>query len=214
MLKYQRIVFERLLKVNSGVMMKAPMATSGETLKEKILTGAVALFIEKGIEKATTRELTESLGISRSHIYHYFPDWHTLTLTALEHFMQRELEEFTAELAGLEPEQQLHCMIEGHIPDTSDSVWRLYASFWQMAAHNADYADLADKITAGWDALLCDIIRAGVAQGCFHTDDVARSARQLNAMLNGYADMLSIKSSPEKIEQVMADINHFIQFMR
>lgn len=194
--------------------MKATTATSGETRKEKILAGAVALFIEKGIEKATTRELTESLGISRSHIYHYFPDWHTLTLTALEHFMQSELDEFALELAALDPEQQLHCMIEGHIPDASDSGWQLYASVWQMAGHNADYAELADKISAGWDALLCNIIRSGVEQGCFHTDDVARSARQLNAMLNGYADLLSIKSSPERIEQAMADIDHFVQYMR
>ncbi|MDC7861324.1 TetR/AcrR family transcriptional regulator [Pantoea ananatis] len=194
--------------------MKASTATSGETRKETIISGAIALFIEKGIEKTTTRDLTESLGISRSHIYHYFPDWHTLTLTALEHFMQRELDEFTLELAALDPVQQLHCMIEGHIPDTSDSVWRLYASFWQMASHNADYAELADKIIAGWDALLCKIIRAGVEQGGLHTDDVARSARQLNALLNGYADLLSIKSSPERIEQALADIHHFVQFMR
>ncbi|MEJ1268013.1 hypothetical protein WDV93_14760 [Pantoea ananatis] len=84
-------------------------------------------------------DLTESLGISRSHIYHYyFPDWHTLTLTALEHFMQRELDDFTLELAALDPVQQLHSMrLKAHIPDTSDSVWRLYASFWQMASHNA-----------------------------------------------------------------------------
>ncbi len=59
--------------------MKASTATSGETRKETIIAGAIALFIEKGIEKTTTRDLTESLGISRSHIYHYFPDWHTLT---------------------------------------------------------------------------------------------------------------------------------------
>ncbi|KNA26256.1 TetR/AcrR family transcriptional regulator [Pantoea ananatis] len=194
--------------------MKASTATSGETRKETIIAGAIALFIEKGIEKTTTRDLTESLGISRSHIYHYFPDWHTLTLTALEHFMQRELDDFTLELAALDPVQQLHSMIEGHIPDTSDSVWRLYASFWQMASHNADYAELADKIIAGWDALLCQIIRAGVEQGCLHTDDVARSARQLNALLNGYADLLSITSSPARIEQALADIHHFVQFMR
>jgi hypothetical protein len=43
---------------------------------------------------------------------------------------------------------------------------------------------------------------------------VARSARQLNALLNGYADLLSITSSPARIEQALADIYHFVQFMR
>ncbi|QIE99758.1 TetR/AcrR family transcriptional regulator (plasmid) [Pantoea stewartii] len=194
--------------------MQASTQSAGETLKEKILAGAVALFLEKGLEKATTRELTATLGISRSHIYHYFPDWHTLTLTALERFMQGELDDFARELAALDPEQQLYCLIEGHIPDAADSGWQLYASVWQMAGHHDDYAGLADKITVGWDALLCRILEAGVAQGYFRIEDVARSARQLNAMLNGYADLLSIKSSPERVEQVMSDIHHFVKLLR
>ncbi|MEJ1269167.1 TetR family transcriptional regulator C-terminal domain-containing protein [Pantoea ananatis] len=90
--------------------------------------------------------------------------------------MQRELDDFTLELAALDPVQQLHSMIEGHIPDVRFSL-AAHASFWQMASHNADYAELADKIIAGWDAVLCKIIRAGVEQGCLHTDDVARSVR-------------------------------------
>ncbi len=51
-----------------------------ENLRTKILDGAIALFIDKGIDNVTTRELTEHVGISRSHIYHYFRDWRSLRL--------------------------------------------------------------------------------------------------------------------------------------
>lgn len=51
------------------------MKAKSELMREKILKAVVELFIEKGIEKVTTRDLTEYLGISRSHIYHYFKDW-------------------------------------------------------------------------------------------------------------------------------------------
>ena len=67
---------------------------SADNLRVQILDGAIALFIEKGIDKVTTRELTEHLGISRSHIYHYFRDWGSLRLEAAERFMLADLNAF------------------------------------------------------------------------------------------------------------------------
>lgn len=83
------------------------MKKKTEELRVRILDGAVALFIEKGIEKVTTRELTEHLGLSRSHIYHYFKDWQSLCLAALERFMQQELDDLTESLAGREPHEKV-----------------------------------------------------------------------------------------------------------
>lgn len=64
-------------------------------LKDKILDAAITLFTEKGVEKVTTRDLTELVGIARSHIYHYFPDWQTLCLEAFSKFMYDELNTFS-----------------------------------------------------------------------------------------------------------------------
>lgn len=189
------------------------MKESRELLRAKILDAAILLFIDKGIEKTTTRDLTEYVGISRSHIYHYFSDWQSLCLEALERFIQRELDDFTAQTAALSPREQLHALISSFLPDAADASWQLYGSLWQQAAHNAAYADLAVMVTNKWIALIAGIIGQGIEKGTFQTTDKARAARQLGAMLNGYADILIIRSSPEEGRVALEDIEHFVSLI-
>ena len=186
------------------------MKESAEALRTRILDAAIVLFIEKGIEKVTTRELTESMGISRSHIYHYFSNWQTLCLAALERFMQVDFETFADSLKMLTPRQRLATLIESHLPSAPDATWQLYASFWQTAAHNEAYATLADEMTDAWQGLMEAIIRDGVTDGTLQCSNVPRTARQISAMLNGYADLLTINPSEKKAREALADLNQFI----
>ncbi|GAB7207540.1 TetR/AcrR family transcriptional regulator [Dickeya oryzae] len=55
---------------------------SGNGVKETILDAAISLFKEKGVTAVKTRDVTDFLGISRSHIYHYFSDWNGLRAAA------------------------------------------------------------------------------------------------------------------------------------
>lgn len=186
------------------------MKESAEALRTKILDAVIALFIEKGIEKVTTRELTESVGISRSHIYHYFSNWQALCLAALERFMRVDFETFTGFLKMLTPRQRLATLMESHLPSAPDATWQLYASFWQTAAHNEAYAALADEMTDAWQGLMEEIIRDGVTDGTLQCSNVPRTARQISAMLNGYADLLTINPSEKKARDALADLNQFI----
>jgi len=186
------------------------MKESAEALRTKILDAAIVLFIEKGIEKVTTRELTESVGISRSHIYHYFSNWQTLCLAALERFMRVDFETFAESLTTLTPRQRLLTLFESHLPSAPDATWQLYASFWQTAAHNETYAALADEMTAAWQALVEGIIRDGVTDGALRCRDLPRTARQISAMLNGYADLLTINPSEKKASEALTDLTQFI----
>jgi len=189
------------------------MKESAEALRTKILDAAIMLFIEKGIEKVTTRELTESVGISRSHIYHYFSNWQTLCLEALKRFMRVDFETFADSLAVLTPRQRLMTLFESHLPSAPDATWQLYASFWQTAAHNQAYAALADEMTDTWQGLMEGIIRDGVTDGTLRCSEVPRTARQISAMLNGYADLLTINPSEKKAHEALADLNQFIDIV-
>lgn len=106
------------------------MKKNTDELKHRILDTAVALFIEKGIAGVTTRDVTEQLGLSRSHIYHYFSNWQALSLAALERFMAQEIAQFTREAEELAPEQQLLRLAEIYLPDSVDATWKLYDSLW------------------------------------------------------------------------------------
>ncbi len=188
-----------------------PMKKKNDELTHRILDTAVALFIEKGIAAVTTREVTEQLGLSRSHIYHYFSNWQALSLAAVERFMTQEITQFTQEIEGLPPEQQLCRLADIYLPEAADASWKLYDSLWQMAANNPAYAALAEENMASWCALIDGIIQRGVALQHFRTTDVAQTTRQLSAMLNGYAERLSISPSANKHQQAMTDITAFIR---
>lgn len=186
------------------------MKETAEELRANILSSAIALFIEKGVEKVTTRELTERVGISRSHIYHYFRDWQTLCLEALTVYMQADLDNLKTRVAGLPAREQLRLLINNYLPEVQDAVWQLYGSLWQLAVHNEDYAALARLMVDRWQQLMADIIAAGIDEGMFSSRDPARITRQLGAIVNGYSDLLIVEPSASARQQAMEDIDAFI----
>ncbi len=187
------------------------MKEAKEALKVRILDGAIALFLEKGIANVTTRELTESLGISRSHIYHYFSNWQALCIAALERFMRDELEIFTREVAALPSTQKMDRLVADFLPFEQDAAWQLYGATWQLALHNDVYAELVEFIMQAWSELVRDIIQEGVENGTFRACDASRTTRQLISLLSGYDEFLGVRPSAEKCAMVQADIADFIQ---
>lgn len=186
------------------------MKENQEKLKMKILEGAIELFIEKGIDKVTTRDVTERLGLSRSHIYHYFPNWEQLSLEAIHNYLQQDLDTLVDKISTLSPEGKLAEFITVYLPGDLDKVWQLYGSLWQLAVHSKAWSELAELMCERWEQLLREIISEGIATGVFTSQQPARLTRQLGAMLNGYADQLLVRPSAEYRLQVEADINAFI----
>ncbi len=180
-------------------------------MREKILKGAVELFLERGIDKVSTRDLTEYLGISRSHIYHYFKDWHTLSLEAVEGFLNNELEEFCTIIEPLSAKAKLRELIDGMITDKPDPSRKLYSSLWLLSSHNENYKCLVQTCLAKWQQVLTDIIQSGINEQTFRTVDAKRIARQLDALLLGYSEYLSNPLSEDTVKNAKEDIDDFIQ---
>lgn len=187
------------------------MKEAKETLKEKILEGAIALFLEKGIANVTTRELTESLGISRSHIYHYFSNWQALCIAALDRFMRSELQTFGQQIAALPSVDKMEKLVENFLPLEPDAAWQLYSAIWHLAIHDEVYAGLVESITDEWSQLVCGIMQEGIANGTFREGDASRTTRQLISLLNGYAEFLSVRPSAAKCKMAEEDVADFIQ---
>jgi len=174
--------------------------------RDAILTAAIDLFRTKGLPHTSTRDLTEVMGISRSHIYHYFPNWQALCIAALDQFMTADLQEADDELVAISPEQALPLLADWFLPREADPDWLIYADAWQISARSEPYKELAQRITLGWDALFRKTIERGCAAGVFGQVNAQQAARQLGAMINGYADVLSLNMTEEKRQQALADI--------
>ena len=183
------------------------------SLKDELLDGAITLFKEKGIDKVTTRELTDLIGISRSHLYHYFKDWHSLCIAACGRFMYHEYQQTAQEVALLAPQAALQRLIAEFLPLSDDPSWPLYMDIWRLAQHNDEYAELTAGIINEWDRLMESVIAAGIRQTLFRPVDAARVARQLGALINGYADILLFPTARHSREQVIDEINEVLALL-
>ncbi|MGD8165387.1 TetR/AcrR family transcriptional regulator [Pantoea sp. FN0307] len=187
------------------------MNAKSELMKEKILKAVIELFTEKGIEKVKTRDVTEYLGLSRSHIYHYFKDWQSLSLAAITNFMNAELKEFRSIIKPLSARQKLQEFIDGIISDTPDPTRKLYGSLWLLSTHDETYASLMQTFLDEWHEVLANIIQTGMDEHTFRIVDAHRVARQLDAMLFGYSEHLLTLPSESLVKQAKEDIDDFIQ---
>lgn len=189
------------------------MKETRSALKEKILEAAVAMFIEKGLENVKTRELTTFLGLSRSHIYHYFPDWASLCLEACHYFATKDLAAFKAEIQHLPPRERLNAFVSNYLTIEPDATWQLYSSIWSKATVEQAYAELATSVGQQWIEWSTNILREGISNGCFREVDTGQVARQLGALLNGYSDNLIVFPNAEERDQSIADIQAFLNLV-
>lgn len=187
------------------------MKCKSESMKDKILDAVVELFIDKGIENVKTRDLTEYLGLSRSHIYHYFKDWQSLCIEAVTNFMHDELNDFRSVIEPLPAYLKLQEFIDGNISETPDPTRKLYGSLWLLSAHNESYSGLMQSILNEWHQVLTQIILSGMEERKFRRVDAPRIARQLDAMLFGYSEYLFTLPSEEALKQAKADVEDFLQ---
>lgn len=178
--------------------------------RDEILDAAFALFRTKGLLQTSTRDLTEVMGISRSHIYHYFPNWQALCLAALDKYMTADLQQVDDLLHGLPPALALLTLADSIMPYEMDGEWLLYADTWQASARIEAYRELAQKVNDGWNGLIAVTINQGSEAGIFAPVDAGQVARQLGAMINGYADVLALDPSRETRQQALLDIVAFM----
>lgn len=187
-----------------GVFMEAP------GLREELLSAAVKLFVKDGIENVKTRQLTDFMGISRSHIYHYFSDWQQLCLEACSQHLEKEVATFIQTAENKDPLTKLLIFTDYYLPGHNDSSWYLYRAVNYLGIHNPAYDELSRKVAGLWLSEMQKILIEGVSLGVFHAADCARTSRQLMAILNGYSDVLITNFEQDVTKTIDGDLKHFL----
>ena len=168
---------------------------------ELIKIAALQLFREKGFNNVSTRDLTQKLNISRSHIYHYYSNWEALKKSAIKYMFDNDIEECHATFNASEsmsPTDRVRLYIKTLLPDAPSAHWLLYLELWPMAARDGDYANLVHNQSLQWINILEEIIDSGINEGEFSSINASVSARQINALIDGYSSMLILDYSKEK----------------
>ena len=151
---------------------------NGLVTQQKILRGAVALFLEKGYTKTTTGEIAKAAGIGQSSFFHVFPNKEALLLELVKRMFSGQFA-----LAGQHSGEQdpvllyaVETALQLHIAELTEPLRELYVMAYSLPT-TADYLyrSTAKRLQAIFGAYLpeaqpkdfyeMEIVSAGIMRG-------------------------------------------------
>ncbi|WKE09639.1 TetR/AcrR family transcriptional regulator [Enterobacter asburiae] len=177
-----------------------PMHTC-KNMRQLLVDKTTRLILVKGLDNVKSRDITEAMNISRSHLYHYFSNMKELQAESRRHFLEEETRHFRCLMAGMSYDEKLAAFVDYYLPSHKDDSWNLYGDVWHKAVRDSDYAQLASHIHHLWSALLSEIFSEMHPPAL-----VSRMARTVMAALNGYASTMMLGEYASSAQDAMDDI--------
>ncbi len=153
--------------------------------RHEIFEAAVKLFLEKGFNETSMREIAESVGVGKSTLYDYFPTKDEILLSVVEEELQRLTETARAIAAQNTPipeklRQIIFAYLE-YLATNEDFYMKLSLEVQRLT--QISQARIQLKRHAYQD-VLCDLIEAGIREGCFRPIDSLLAARVILSALS------------------------------
>jgi AcrR family transcriptional regulator len=174
-----------------------------ESRKSGIEEAALRLFVEKGLNAATTKEIAALAGVSEGAIYRHFESKEELALALFQENMQRLLAHLTRSLDGAdEPPAQL-CAVQRAFLEFAVTEPLAYA--YLMEAHTSEFAKLPRELARPKDVFV-RVIQRGLAQGYFREMDPQLAAALVIGMTIRTAFFLKQGLIQQSREQVLEEL--------
>ncbi|MFI9834854.1 TetR/AcrR family transcriptional regulator [Streptomyces sp. NPDC051913] len=183
--------------------------------RERILTAAMEMIAERGLEKLTMAALGRELGMSSGHLLYYFRSKDELLLQTLEWSEGRLGAERGRLLARVGPaRERLDAYVDLYVPDGHrDPHWTLWLEVWnrsQGAAVESDARERQAAIEGAWHRDLVALLAEGVSRGEFRAVDPDRFAARLRALLDGFSIHVAIGLRGTDRAQILGHVREFL----
>lgn len=165
---------------------------SGHERRDEILAAARELFLEKGVENVSTRQLATRVGISQTAFYHYFETKEQL----LDQLMTSAFAKLGHVLDGVTDEDPVHAVAEGgrlYVRFGLEHPDEYRLAFMLRDGRRMDVAGglpLRSALGEACFARLEGKIAKGMASGVFSAGDANTIARSVQASWHGVVAML------------------------
>ncbi|EFL35065.1 transcriptional regulator [Streptomyces viridochromogenes DSM 40736] len=183
--------------------------------REDVLTAAMEMIAERGLEKLTMAALGREVGMSSGHLLYYFGSKDELLLRTLEWSEGRLGAERGRLLTRAAPaRERLDAYVDLYVPDGHrDPHWTLWLEVWnrsQTAAADADARDRQAAIEGAWHRDLVALLAEGISRGEFRRVDPDRFAVRLRALLDGLSLHVAIGLRGTDRAQVLTHVREFL----
>lgn len=143
---------------------------------------------ERGVDRASLREIAETAGMSKGLIPYYFGTKENLILATMRWALSETADRIwrAMDAAGA-PEDKIVAMVDAIFvePEANRRFHVAYLDLVGYAARRQTYMELRTTFDGIVNALNADVIRAGAAEGAFVVDDVDEAAMALRALVDG-----------------------------
>ena len=154
----------------------------------QLIRSTYRLIGERGVHRASLREIAEAAGMSKGLIPYYFKTKENLILATMRWALSETADRiWRAMAAARTPEEKLVAMVDAIFIEP-EANRRFHVAYLDLVGHAArvrTYMELRATFDGIVNSLNADVIRAGVAQGAFVVDDVDEAAMALRALVDG-----------------------------
>ena len=141
-------------------------APSDASRREDLLRAAAHLFVEKGFEATTTRDIANAVGMRSGSPFYHFRSKQDLLKAAMAEGLETGYHRLQAAIEGIdEPENRLRILIRTHLSNLlegeCEAPMLLFESRSLDAAARAEIAAITDRYQKPWQETLDELAASG-----------------------------------------------------
>lgn len=154
----------------------------------QLIRSTYRLIGERGVDRASLREIAQTAGMSKGLIPYYFKTKENLILATMRWALSETADRIRCAMAAARtPEDKVIAMVNAIFvePEANRRFHVAYLDLVGYAARRRTYMELRATFDGIVNSLNADVIRSGVAQGAFAVDHVGEAAMGLRALVDG-----------------------------
>mgnify|MGYP003394188860 CR=1 FL=1 len=156
--------------------------------RESIIAAAQRVVLANGLVAATTRDVTDELGVGVGLLSHYF-SWNELRSLAFERTARADLEAAILKRSEEKASVVLRDLAASAFEPSADPLWRIWIEATELAASDALLSEAVQLCTDLWWGGLAELIVRGDAEGEWSCRDPKGASWRLVALLQGLAGL-------------------------
>lgn len=161
---------------------------SASDRREEIVAATVQVLLEKGLLAATTRDVTDRLGVGAGLLNHYFA-WAELRALAFARVAEADLERALTSREMVPAPALLDEMVASCYESEQDAVWRVWIEATDLAVDDVALGKQLSVCGKLWQRALASLLKRGTAERSWRCSDPDGSAWRILAMITGLVSL-------------------------
>jgi AcrR family transcriptional regulator len=174
-------------------MLKKGTRRSPEERRQEIIDAALSLADTVGLDRITSRDVADVLGVTSGLIHHYFPTVDDLVAAAFAQAAAAHTGLNRQALHELSPAEALTALV-GRALAMGREAARVWMSAWVAAPRRPELAVEVDRRMLDGLDVLAEILRRGQADGAFRLADPVVSALRILVLVDGVLVQMSMRA--------------------